>query len=270
MKKNVKYIPFKNSKKTFKIILFFTFIKYIILPFPTFATAEPKLTLAQNERKFDTGQNPKEEITEAETILFLSNHLEKNKLPLTLKYKLSGMGSIIKNYEEEIIIEIKKKKSGTLATGKLRKNNKFETLKPVKNPTSNPIILHFLEKDILEMKRLTGGQPNYFRKRIRTALAEGPKLSVSQQEFNGKKINVTEFTISPYKTDPLRFSPGRGKYKKYSKKKYTFKMSKNVPGKVLEIETKIPKRAKKNKALEYYSVETITLYWSINKIRKVN
>ena len=47
------------------------------------------------------------------------------------------------------------------------------------------------EKDILEMKRLTGGQPNYFRKRIRTALAEGPKLSVSQQEFNGKKINVT-------------------------------------------------------------------------------
>ncbi len=259
MKKKVNDIPFRNLKLAFKIILFFTFIKYIILPFPTFANTESKLILAQNQKKFDTGQNPKEEITEAETILFLSNHLEKNKLPLILKYKLSGMGSILKNYEEEIIIEIKKNKAGTLATGILNKKNKSETLKPIKNPTSNPIILHFLEKDILEMKRLTGGQPNYFRKRIRSALAEGPKPIVSVQDYNGKKISVTEITIRPYKTDPLRFSAGRGKYKRYSKKKYTFKMSEDVPGKVYGITTKIPKRTKKNKPTEYYSEESIIL-----------
>lgn len=262
MKKNDIIFPFnfKNIKCIFKIILFFAFSQYIFFPVSTFANNESKLMLAQNDKKFDTGQNPKEEITEAETILFLDNHLEKNKLPLILKYKLIGKGSILKNYEQEIIFKIKKDKSGTIATGKLKKNNKLETLDSIKNPTSNPIILHFLEKDILEMKRLTGGQPNYFRKRIRAALAEGPKPIISQQEFNGKKISITEFTIRPYKTDPLRFSPGRGKYKKYSKKKYKFKMSDEIPGKVVEIVTQIPKRTKKNKPLEFYSVESISFF----------
>ena len=100
------------------------------------------------------------------------------------------------------------------------------------------------------MQRLTKGQPNYFRKRIRTALAEGPRIKKINRMFKGKNISALTFTIKPYATDPLRNSPGRAKYKKYSKKTYTFILSREVPGHLLEITTNIPSKNKKKMLLK--------------------
>ena len=62
--------------------------------------------------------------------------------------------------KKKLLLKLKKT-SGTMATVK---NNKLETLDPIKTLLAIQFFT-FLE-DILEMKRLTIGQPNYFRKRI--------------------------------------------------------------------------------------------------------
>ena len=137
-----------------------------------------------------------------------------------------------------------------------------KTIKPtekIANAVSNPVILEYLEADIVEMQKLTKGQPNYFRKRIRAALAEGPEIFREKQTFNGESIEVLTFSIEPYAKDPLRFESGRSKYRRYSKKKYTFYLSENIPGHILGIDYEIPKRKKEGAVQEYYGKQQMRL-----------
>ena len=109
------------------------------------------------------------------------------------------------------------------------------------------------------MQKLTKGQPNYFRKRIRAALAEGPEIFREKQTFKDAEIEVLTFSIEPYAKDPLRFESGRSKYRRYSKKKYTFYLSENIPGHLLGIDYEIPKRKKKGAVQEYYGKQQMRL-----------
>ena len=141
----------------------------------------------------------------------------------------------------------------------LPEGKKKKPIEKIANAVSNPVILEYLEADIIEMQKLTKGQPNYFRKRIRAALAEGPEIFRKKQTFNGESIEVLTFSIEPYAKDPLRFESGRSKYRRYSKKKYIFYLSENIPGHILGIDYEIPKRKKKGAVQEYYGKQQMRL-----------
>ena len=233
---------------TFQITLLFSLITTVNVNADekTFYKPESNIFIAQTtKKKFDTGQNPKEEITKAENLLFLDNHLSKIKSSTQLIYNIESVGRLSKNPTDEIKVFLEYDKKIISANAELTSGDDAPYLSIVKYPQNNPIILYFLERDILEMQRLTKGQPNYFRKRIRTALAEGPRIKKINTTFKGKSISALTFSIKPYATDPLRNSPGRAKYKKYSKKTYTFVLSEKVPGHLLEIITNIPSKNKK-------------------------
>lgn len=208
-----------------------------------------------SSKPLDTGLNPKEEITEAEKLLFLNKHFNNIEIPKTLVYQYKGDGETISYTDKSVQIDLKHNPDGLALTGVSFENKKREPLKNILNPQSNPVVLHYLEYDILQMQRLTKGQPNYFRKRIRAALAEGPTISTEKKEINGKVITLKKFSITPYATDPLRFSAGRAKYRRYSKKKYTFYTSDQIPGHLYSIEYEIPKRKKKGNNKDYYGKE---------------
>ena len=52
----------------------------------------------------------------------------------------------------------------------------------------NPVLLGFLERDISEMKRMTGGSTSYFRKRIRIALAEAASVEPVTVSYGGRQV----------------------------------------------------------------------------------
>ena len=240
---------------TFQITLFLSLITTFNAKAADSNFSKPGSLVAQTtKKKFDTGQNPKEEITKAENLLFLDNHLSKVKSSTQFDYKIQSVGKLSKDPSDVIKMFLEFDKKIVSANAELASGKNAPYLSIVKYPQNNPIILYFLERDILEMQRLTKGQPNYFRKRIRTALAEGPRIKKTNRTFNGKNISALTFSIKPYATDPLRNSPGRAKYKKYSKKTYTFVLSDKVPGHLLEIVTKIPSKNKK----KIYLKETLT------------
>jgi hypothetical protein len=93
----------------------------------------------------------------------------------------------------------------------------------------------FLERDIVEMQRLTGGKAAYFRKRIRLALSEGPKGTPVKVSFGGRTVDAKEYRITPYSNDP-----NRQKFPKYLGKSYVFVLSDAVPGGIYRVDSAIP------------------------------
>ena len=90
-------------------------------------------------------------------------------------------------------------------------------------------------------------------------LRKDQRFFEKKQTFNGESIEVLTFSIEPYAKDPLRFESGRSKYRRYSKKKYTFYLSENIPGHILGIDYEIPKRKKKGAVQEYYGKQQMRL-----------
>jgi len=169
-----------------------------------------------------------EAISAAETLLFQTNHLQNVQAPATLTYAFHKEGSAAPGFDDEVRL--------VLADGKPTATLQFLTgprqvaAPPVDNPEGNPVLLGFLEHDIAEMQRLTGGSRNYFRKRIRLALAESAEVRPRQFTYAGKQMNGREIVIRPYQNDPMhaRFEP-------YVGKRYTFVVSPQVPGGVYQV-----------------------------------
>ena len=99
---------------------------------------------------------------------------------------------------------------------------------------ANPVILYFLERDIREMHRLTGGSTSYFRKRIRMALAEGGHWRRRRSTSDRAMSRRPQIRIAPYRDDPAR-----SRYERFADKTYVFTLSDEIPGKVVELHSEL-------------------------------
>jgi hypothetical protein len=107
-------------------------------------------------------------------------------------------------------------------------------LPDIEHPTSNPLILYFLEADVRDMHRRVGGRENYFRRRIRLALAEAAQLSNVAVSHAGKVLEATRVEIRPYAADPQQ-----ERLRGMGSKTYQFTLSPQVPGGVYELRTQV-------------------------------
>ena len=107
-------------------------------------------------------------------------------------------------------------------------------LPEVESAQGNPVILYFLERDIREMQRLTKGQPNYFRKRIRMAVYQGATMTEASVSYRGRSVAARQITVAPYVDDPLRT-----RFEKLAGKRYVFTLSDQVPGGVVSIRSQV-------------------------------
>jgi hypothetical protein len=106
---------------------------------------------------------------------------------------------------------------------------------PAKAYRGNPVIIHFLERDISKMVRDTGGRNGFFRSRIRNAFKKPAEVRDITFKLNGKQLSGTEIVVTPFVTDP-----DADKFKLYVNKRYEFVFSDQVPGGVYRIHTEVP------------------------------
>lgn len=177
-----------------------------------------------------------EEFSPAERALFMADHLGVLTTPATLRYSFRKIGSLEENFEDKVVVALKAqpKSQCCIATTEFLGGARRIKLPEVELARGNPVILHFLERDIREMQRLTKGQPNYFRKRIRMAVFNGAKISNVEVMYEGKAIAAQQIIIVPYSDDPLRT-----RYEKLADKQYIFTLSKDVPGGVYAISARV-------------------------------
>jgi hypothetical protein len=177
-----------------------------------------------------------EDFSPSERALFMTDHLGALAKPATLRYTFRKSGSLEENFEDRVSVELKAqpKAQCCTATTEFLGGARRIKLPEVESVLGNPVILHFLERDIREMQRLTKGQPNYFRKRIRMAVFQAAEITDVEVQYGGKMVLARQIMISPYFDDPLRT-----RYEKLADKQYFFTLSKDVPGWVYSIRVRV-------------------------------
>ena len=187
-----------------------------------------------------------QEYSEAERLLFLNNHLQKLTKPVALRYRYSKQGNLEKSAQDTALVRIKSvgQKEGKVVQVDFLSGERKIELPATPDSTGNPILLNFLERDTREMKRLTGGSTNYFRKRIRIALMEKAQVAPTTIDFEGKKVAAKTVSIKPYTDDMLRSRIG-----KFEQKTYSFTVSDQVPGEIYEMRSIVMDPAQKDQVL---------------------
>jgi hypothetical protein len=173
----------------------------------------------------------------AEQALFMTDHLGSARAPTTLRYTFRHSGSLNESFEDKVtlaVTAIPGQARCCAVTTEFLVGPRQINLPEVESPLGNPVILHFLERDIREMQRLTTGQPNYFRKRIRMAVFQGATITDIKVPYGGAMVTAQQVVIAPYTDDPLR-----ARYDKFADKQYFFTLSPAVPGGVYAIRTRI-------------------------------
>jgi hypothetical protein len=177
-----------------------------------------------------------EDFSEAERALFMDNQLGSLKPPATLHYSYRKSGSLEAGFEDTVTVTLGKQADGSCCTASAEflTGERKVNLPEVEGAQGNPVILYFLERDIHEMQRLTKGQHNYFRKRIRMAVYQGAKIKDVNVPYRGANVAAKEITVSPYVDDPLK-----ARFEKLANKQYVFTLSSAVPGGVYAMHTSI-------------------------------
>ena len=178
-----------------------------------------------------------QEISPAEKLLFQTDHLHNVAGAKALHYGYVHKEAAKSGFDDQVSVEVGGKDSdGSAAVSThFLTGERQVTLPPVSNAQGNPALLGFLERDINEMKRLTGGSTGYFRKRIRLALAEAAKVDTISVPYGGRQVEAMQIAIQPYLNDPMQ-----EKMQKYVAKRYVFILSDQVPGSMYQVRSIVP------------------------------
>ncbi|PHS26390.1 MAG: hypothetical protein COA83_03295 [Methylophaga sp.] len=187
--------------------------------------------------------------------LFDKAHLKNILKPATLHYKYKKQSFIDGDREDTIDVVV----TNIRNTG--RRDTRFDFFtgdynRPYEdrnNQQGNGVFVLYLEFDIRELDRLTGGDWAYFQRKIRWALAKGAKSEEVEIEHDGKIIKARQYTIQPYINDPKN-----ARYSLYANKYYIFTLSEQIPGEIYQIRTIVPDGKTWQEGDEVVTEETLT------------
>lgn len=181
-------------------------------------------------------QQERQDFSAAERLLFMSDQLGKVKAPTTLHYSFRKHGSLEAGYEDRVALALTTGVDGRCCathTDFLSAERRLQ-LPDLPAAEGNPVILHFLEREVREMQRLTQGSQTHFRKRIRMAVYNGATVQPVVLRFRGRDVSGQEVRFSPYLGDP-----NRPRYETLAQKEYRFILSNAVPGVLYAIRTRV-------------------------------
>jgi len=169
--------------------------------------------------------------------LFDKAHLKNVSQPGTLHYQYKKDSFIDGTREDTIDMIVTNLRN----TG--RKDTSFEFFTgPYKRPyeernnqQGNGVFVLYLEFDIHELDRLTGGEWAYFQRKIRWALAKGAEKKEIEIDYQGQKVKALQYVIQPFINDPKK-----ERYNLYANKYYIFTMSEQIPGEFYQLRTIVP------------------------------
>lgn len=194
-------------------------------------------------------------ITEAEKLLFMTDHLANLTPPAVLEYSYVRNGSLVSAVQDKATLELSGDRASKAArVDYLPGSGQAAEQPPISGVIGNPIILNFLERELSEMKRLTKGSTNYFRKRLRLALADKPELSAVTARYGDQTVPATRIRIVPYSDDPQRH-----RYEQYADKVFEFTLSDQVPGHVVMMHSELIKPAQNGEPSQTLISETLSL-----------
>ena len=247
------------------------FVTAVILVTPVYADPETetvnpdpnKRELTQEEidqgigRVGEVEANPENfHYTDAETKLWLDDHLKNIDRPVKLYYEFVKSGSYEEGFTDSVYLDIVKvNEDGTKnALLDFFTADRKQAVNPdnVTNIRGNPVLGIYMQGDIYEMNRLTEGHWRYFQKMIKIALRDNAIVEPVIFKFNGAQYQGEKISFSPFAKDPHRSD-----FERFADKHYEIVLSEQIPGELFQIKTVIPN--KDSKVTEPLISETLTL-----------
>lgn len=171
--------------------------------------------------------------TAAEALLFETDHLAGVSAPSVLEYRFTWTGKSA--FSDRVLLNVGAAPEHSVEPDYLSGDHHVD-FPSVEQARGNPLLLYFLESDLREMQRQTGGQADYFRRLIRRALS-APDLAVEsiQVTADGHPVAARRVIVAPFRGDPS--APKR--YPALKDKTYEFVLSPAVPGQVVSLATSV-------------------------------
>jgi hypothetical protein len=175
-------------------------------------------------------------ISPAETLLFMTPHLQEVQPPKRLHYEFRKSGTLEQGFSDTVDVDITggtdgSKKGATRFFSGTRRMDFPE----IEHVEGNPVLLFYLDREVREMSRLTHGTPIHFQKMMRTALAESAQIKNIDIRFDGRSLPARQITITPYLADP-----NRERFEQLAAKKYVFTLCDGIPGHVYQLRAFVP------------------------------
>jgi hypothetical protein len=176
------------------------------------------------------------EINEAQRLVFMNDHLGDIASGSVLNYDFSRTGKAVEAFSDTVKVKV----TGVQPDG--RRDLEFDFLTgpnhvdfhPAKAYLGNPVAIHFLERDIREMARRSGGDSGYFRNRIRKSFVN-PEIHATKVDVDGSQLDAVAVAVTPFTGDP-----NVDKFPFYAKKRYEFLFAEDLPGGLYQIHTQVP------------------------------
>jgi hypothetical protein len=184
----------------------------------------------------------------AEKALFIEPHLRSLRGPQSLRYRFvhrpaapsvarAASAPADAAFEDEVLLQLSPTaaKNCCAVRGQFLSGARQLRLPEIDDAESNPVTLYFLEREVRELQRITGGQAAHFRRRIRLVLAASPAPQATTLRHRGRDVAGTRIEIAPFVDDPQRH-----RFEKQATMRYRFTLSPAVPGTVWRIEAELP------------------------------
>lgn len=180
-------------------------------------------------------------LSPAQIALFESNHLKEISHPVVLDYRFRHHGGPEGDYQDKVSADIRAVRPDG------RKDVWIDFLSgdhhvnfpPALGFNGNPLLMFFLQHDVMEMETMTGGSAQYFRNRIRDAFVDAAAMHPIEVTVDGVAQHATEIEVTPFNHDP-----NLERFPAFAAKTYHFILSDAVPGRIYEISTTDPGAAK--------------------------
>ncbi len=187
----------------------------------------------------------------AQKLLFDTPYLQQLKLPSSLNYTYRHEAAETrlfgKPFTDTIAVDLVKPSNPDHVNSvsmRIFTGERARSLGPNVDMKGNPIIMIFLERDLWEMKRRVGGEPIFYRNKIRTALRDEAKVEKIEIDYEGKSVPAHKITITPF----IKETKNR-RMEKFLNKSYEFVVADAVPGGYVKVRFVVPQEAADGKAL---------------------
>ena len=176
------------------------------------------------------------EINAAQQLVFLDGHLGETRPGNVLSYRFERRTRDGEGFTDSVRMFV------TAAGDDERRDLRFDFLsgpnhidfQATQGYVGNPLIILFLERDIRDMSRDTGGSAAHFRNRIRQSF-ETPRMDRTVVEHEGRRLEATRVSVTPFRDDPFI-----DRFRDYASKRYDFVFSAQIPGVLYRIHTETP------------------------------
>lgn len=177
--------------------------------------------------------------SDAETRLWLSDHLKNIKRPARLHYQFEKRGSYEEGFVDSVYLDIVQVNADGTKNAEMQffsgaRAQPFGAGN-VTEITGNPVLGTYLGGDVQDMNRLTSGSWRYFQRRIKFALSEDATIEDISVDFGGRPVKAQRISITPFIKDPHR-----SQFEQFAGKRYEFVLSDEIPGMLYQIHTFVP------------------------------